>query len=695
MWAFVPMGLTGPKSEGVSPVTTFDTERDGPVAGNRPAWFRLTRGSLRRHVVVLLALCLTGVVGGVVTRASAAGSAASDRLGFMPGGSVAEFQALESFVGHPAKFVSQNVDMRNASQAQSSVWGEVIDAGRFQTINNRVTFVLAVPLTLGLDYLSTNAQRVTALQATASGANDFTFRLISQYLKQGGFPDAIIRLGWEFDGYWMPWSSVGNEALWLSAYRHVHDIMRAESPGFRFDWNGDPGFQQYAERVYPGDSYVDFVGYDVYDQPPGIPWNASTKTWVDPNAAWAYFVPYLQWQRNFAIAHGKQVSYPEWALSGPNAKVTRNVGGDDPTFIQGMYDWMNSLPASGPGSLAYHSYFNEDTDSNHRINGGAFPNASARFQALFGSNAPETTVAAPTTTVAVRSTTAPPPTTVAVTTSTVPSPATTVPRPPLPPPVTGPQPSQTLTASSALTNVPKEFGWPGARSARYICCWDAQGQYVAFSFATSAGPTALTLRYSAGSGNARRKIEIDGRVWYPNETFPRTASWSAWTTLALQKTLSTGRHTLKIWFDHPAGSTQWLNLDALTIASIQALPARSAGRTVPLEHRWTGAQSGPYVCCWKTQGQFVTFSFSTAGGGTTLALRYSAGGGNARRKIEVDGKPWITNQTFAKTKNWNTWSTLALHKSLKAGRHTLKLWFDAPAGSTRYLNLDNLEVSAM
>ncbi len=28
-----------------------------------------------------------------------------------------------------------------------------------------------------------------------------------------------------------------------------------------------------------------------------------------------------------------------------------------------MYDWMNGLPSTGAGSLAYHSYFNEDTSN--------------------------------------------------------------------------------------------------------------------------------------------------------------------------------------------------------------------------------------------------------------------------------------------------------------------------------------------
>ena len=115
-------------------------------------------------------------------------------------------------------------------------------------------------------------------------------------------PDAVIRLGWEFDGGWMPWSSPGNEALWVQAYRHVHDVFRGGLPGFKFDWNGDSGYLQGQTAAYPGDSYVDVVGIDLYDKGMGgaTAWNSSTRSWSDPNAAWSRILPNLQWQRDFA-----------------------------------------------------------------------------------------------------------------------------------------------------------------------------------------------------------------------------------------------------------------------------------------------------------------------------------------------------------------------------------------------------------
>ena len=190
------------------------------------------------------------------------------------------------------------------------------------------------------------------LQASANGSNDGAFTVAATYLKNGGFPNAVIRLGWEFDGGWMPWSSPGNEALWVQAYRHVHDVFRAVSPGFKFDWNGDSGYLQGQTAAYPGDSYVDVVGIDLYDKGMGgaTAWNSSTRSWSDPNAAWSRILPNLQWQRDFAVSHGKPVSYPEWGLDGVNATATYNVGGDNPTFISGMYDWMTCFPRAAPAA---------------------------------------------------------------------------------------------------------------------------------------------------------------------------------------------------------------------------------------------------------------------------------------------------------------------------------------------------------
>jgi hypothetical protein len=336
---------------------------------------------------MLVTLGLVGREEGIGHGSPVSGSAAS-RFGLYPGyAGLTQLRSLESWVGHPADYVVQFADIHDAAFT-SSVWGEVTRAGAFQTLAQQVTLVESIPLAFG-DFIEarTPAGQATAranLQATADGAHDAEYRVAANYLRNGGFPDAIIRLGWEFDGDWMPWSARGNEALWINAYRHVADIFRSVSPSFRFDWNGTAGFLQDDLAAYPGDNYVDVVGLDVYDKGLSTVWDPATQGWVDPVQAFGILRADLAAQQDFAIAHDKPVSFPEWALTGVDGNVTSNVG-DDPAFIQGMSDWIDALPASGPGSLSYQSYFNEDTeDGHHRIDANYFPFSAARYKLLFG-----------------------------------------------------------------------------------------------------------------------------------------------------------------------------------------------------------------------------------------------------------------------------------------------------------------------
>jgi Carbohydrate binding module (family 6) len=258
--------------------------------------------------------------------------------------------------------------------------------------------------------------------------------------------------------------------------------------------------------------------------------------------------------------------------------------------------------------------------------------------------------------------------------------------------------TQTIAAGTSQTNLQTETAWPGAQDPPYICCWIEEGQFVTFTFTVSAASTALALRYSAGNTASTRKIELDGAVLVANESFPRTVNWSTWSTITLNETLGGGTHTLTIIFDLPSGSSGYLNLDNLTITqaaagATQTIAASKAQTNLQTESIWPGAQDPPYICCWIEQGQYVTFTFTVGGGSTDLALRYSAGSAASTRKIELDGAELIANQTFPRTANWSTWAALTLNEPLTAGTHTLTIIFDAPSGSSGYLNLDILTIT--
>ena len=99
---------------------------------------------------------------------------------------------------------------------------------------------------------------------------------------------------------------------------------------------------------------------------------------------------------NFATAHGKPVSFAEWALVASGASMSAGgEGKDDPYYIQHMHDWFTTHPT------AFEIYFDRTaTDGDHQLNGGKFPQAAALYRQLFA--APSTTPTASATAYEVR-----------------------------------------------------------------------------------------------------------------------------------------------------------------------------------------------------------------------------------------------------------------------------------------------------
>lgn len=213
----------------------------------------------------------------------------------------------------------------------------------------------------------------------AAGAYDHYFETLAQNLAAHGFGDAVIRLGWEFNGGWYVWSALPDPASFVSYWRRIVDTMRAV-PGtnFRFDWNPILGGAS-VEHMYPGDAYVDVIGLDIYDQF----WNPA---WQDPAARWQkmlYEPAGLVWHRDFARAHGKLISFPEWGLVSADGEAG---GGDNPYFIQRMYEWVGQ----NIDDVAYYAYFEfPGTIGNHSLMSGEFPQSAALFRELFSTEPPK------------------------------------------------------------------------------------------------------------------------------------------------------------------------------------------------------------------------------------------------------------------------------------------------------------------
>jgi hypothetical protein len=316
--------------------------------------------SLLRRAVLLpvLALLVIGCVGDdgqyvdpVATPRSP--DAGARGLGvFLAGASVTEHEAwLGRSVSHVGAY------------AAKTTW-ENFDRSSFkQWTGSGKQVVVGVPM-LMVDEPGTLAQG-------ASGQYDAHFRRLAERLVREGHPTAVLRLGWEFNGGWYPWRADRDPKAFAAYWRRIVTTMRSV-PGaqdLRFDWNPGHGPRFVPVEAYPGDAFVDVIGMDVYD-----------RTWgdrfIDPATRWNDYLhrPYgLQWLRDFATAHGKPVSFPEWAVTRQHVS---GVNPDNPTFIRGMADFIRT------SNVEYHLYFNVDAqDGDFRL--ATFPESALAYRSAF------------------------------------------------------------------------------------------------------------------------------------------------------------------------------------------------------------------------------------------------------------------------------------------------------------------------
>ena len=140
------------------------------------------------------------------------------------------------------------------------------------------TMVWGVPMVPCGTPSSLCATNVSDFNAVARGADDGYYETLARNLVAAGFGSSYIRLGWEFNATWMGWSVCKQDgsgpASWASdfvpAFRNIVTSMRSVSgANFKFIWNPLVGsnvscFINLA-NFYPGNAYVDVVGFDVYD----------------------------------------------------------------------------------------------------------------------------------------------------------------------------------------------------------------------------------------------------------------------------------------------------------------------------------------------------------------------------------------------------------------------------------------------
>jgi hypothetical protein len=314
----------------------------------------LLRRALLLPVLALLVIgCVTdesAYIDGVSTpRSSVAGS--RDLGVFLGGTSIRDY---ENWLGRRVDTV--------AGYAASTTWDNFGRSSFRQWQGSGKQLVIGVPMLM--------RQQPGSLGAGAAGAYDAHFRRFGQRLVSEGQANAILRLGWEFNGDWFPWRSDRDPKGFAAYWRRIVQVMRSVPGGsFEFNWNPGHGPGYVDLNAYPGDNYVDSIGFDIYD-----------RTWGDrlrdPVVRWNNYLnkPYgLNWLRNFALAHGKPMAFPEWAVTHDHV---RGVVHDNPVFIRGMAEFIRK------NNVDFSNYFDVLAhDGDFRLR--QFPQSAAAYRALF------------------------------------------------------------------------------------------------------------------------------------------------------------------------------------------------------------------------------------------------------------------------------------------------------------------------
>ncbi|MGW3459598.1 glycoside hydrolase family 26 protein, partial [Streptomyces olivaceoviridis] len=165
------------------------------------------------------------------------------------------------------------------------------------------TLVLNVPMQERNEEDLSDVQVRWLLRQAADGAFDHHFRALAQRLVELRVPDTVIVLGWEMNGTTYTHRCGPDPEAWKTYWNRIVATMRSV-PGqkFRFDFAPSRGRDAVPwTECYPGDATVDIIGMDSYDQPSGLSFDDQVTE------------PYgLQQHVDFAKAHGKAISYPEW-----------------------------------------------------------------------------------------------------------------------------------------------------------------------------------------------------------------------------------------------------------------------------------------------------------------------------------------------------------------------------------------------
>lgn len=189
------------------------------------------------------------------------------------------------------------------------------------------------------------------LTEVADGDHDETWRAVAANLVKNGRERSIVRIGFEANGTWFRWGATEETASeYKAAFRRAATIVKDAVPeavigfdvGCGVALSGSDDRMAPLTQLYPGDDVVDVIGCDVYDNTHALHDESGGPGHTNRG-------PGLEDVRQFAVAHGKLMTIPEWGLD-------HTYGyGDNPAFIVTVAGFLKDHGSD----ILFENYFSE------------------------------------------------------------------------------------------------------------------------------------------------------------------------------------------------------------------------------------------------------------------------------------------------------------------------------------------------
>ncbi|PYI56607.1 glycoside hydrolase family 26 protein [Paenibacillus flagellatus] len=180
--------------------------------------------------------------------------------------------------------------------------------------------------------------------------DDDYVRSFARQAKEAGIP-IFLRYASEMNGAWVPWYD--EPAKYVEKFRLVARIMKEEAPNVAMVWSPNFWPNDNIDPYYPGDEYVDWVGFSLYSTPFFAGTEDFSKNQID------YFVPLYE-----KYAH-KPIMIAEGAVSHLYRKTNASYAKWAEGQIGNMYGF---LPRMFPQVKAI-TYFNMSKARTESLNG--------------------------------------------------------------------------------------------------------------------------------------------------------------------------------------------------------------------------------------------------------------------------------------------------------------------------------------